>query len=679
MTTLRDLLFIFATAFSAGFAQGPPVITTGGIVDAASYQMGVAPGSMIAIFGLNLAPATMQAPATPLPSSLNGVSVSVGGLTAPLSFVSATQINAQLPFAVPLGVTYVIVQTAAGFSKPVKARVVRTTPGLFTWPSSGLQSNQTLLRVRQTYRPAASGVALAEQLAAELLGTQSRGINDMLQAINVGVYRNDGSNSIPGGERGCLDYYAYEFEVQNLVSAAASKQSYTLDQLNNTLLRMGMNPSLGGNGRESVRQALVAEVQAAMGSPSDPSSIIPLLVRQLGLVQNYDLAQDPPASQLHFSALQKYLILLDAGLGALKQITPQQNVGSLLAATSDVIKSNSAFASGNPCGNAGAGGNLASWNTGTLFANLVKNLQLLPAQLSQGTIVDGLHSETIALGMKLTPVTSAVGPVHYGHGAPGQTQIFGVLVESTVEPSQSAVAAGWLAGITVPSSGPVANYPVNWVYDSLIRHGDIQADVATGTDGVARLSFTPRQEMTAGLGNIQKDEGAVGADIDVPTNTGFGLGATSEGLQANVAINWQVTYHDQSEPWQGSVRVLMQGEKTPSGCRRRSDPYNRESETGPEHRRYARLRSQLPGVPGPSQRFLRISSEEQLCPSGHGSLRQTSFPDHSVEQGLWIYGQHWCYRQTRYFWPGRAAFRSAGWQLCLECEHTGVRLQHNRL
>src|SRR6266498_3512797 len=76
----------------------------GGIVNGAGFQSPVAPGSVIAIFGNNLAPATAQASALPLPTSLRGVSVTINGtLLAPLFFVSGGQINAQLPYETPVG------------------------------------------------------------------------------------------------------------------------------------------------------------------------------------------------------------------------------------------------------------------------------------------------------------------------------------------------------------------------------------------------------------------------------------------------------------------------------------------------------------------------------------------------------------------------------------------------
>ncbi len=81
----------------------PPAIASRGVVSAASFEQGadVAPGSIIAIFGSNMASAATSAPSVPLPSALAGVKVSIGGNDAPLFFTNSTQANVQVPFNLP--------------------------------------------------------------------------------------------------------------------------------------------------------------------------------------------------------------------------------------------------------------------------------------------------------------------------------------------------------------------------------------------------------------------------------------------------------------------------------------------------------------------------------------------------------------------------------------------------
>src|SRR5258708_12395619 len=79
-----------------------PVVNSGGIVNAASFTAPVAPGALISIFGVNLAPQIAVASQIPLPLSLAGVPVRFNNnVFAPLLFVSPTQVNAHLPCQVP--------------------------------------------------------------------------------------------------------------------------------------------------------------------------------------------------------------------------------------------------------------------------------------------------------------------------------------------------------------------------------------------------------------------------------------------------------------------------------------------------------------------------------------------------------------------------------------------------
>jgi uncharacterized protein (TIGR03437 family) len=77
-----------------------PEINAGGIVNVGNYAGGTrfAPGTVSAIFGVNLSSTTMAAASVPLPMMLGGVQVLVNGQPVPLFYVSPTQINFQLPW-----------------------------------------------------------------------------------------------------------------------------------------------------------------------------------------------------------------------------------------------------------------------------------------------------------------------------------------------------------------------------------------------------------------------------------------------------------------------------------------------------------------------------------------------------------------------------------------------------
>lgn len=111
-------------------------IAAGGVVNAADYTAAVAPGSLIAVFGSGLAASTSSASITPLPTSIAGTSVEVNGQAIPLFFVSAGQVNGQMPFGLS-GTVAVRVRTAAGLSPAVNLAVSPSAPRLFTKTMDG--------------------------------------------------------------------------------------------------------------------------------------------------------------------------------------------------------------------------------------------------------------------------------------------------------------------------------------------------------------------------------------------------------------------------------------------------------------------------------------------------------------------------------------------------------------
>jgi uncharacterized protein (TIGR03437 family) len=127
-----------------GLGLPVPVVNAGGILNSASYTTGgVAPGSIVSIFGTNLAGATAAASAIPLPTALGDVSaVTFNGVPAGLYFVSPNQINAQIPFDVvgnaADGTVNVEVTRGGVTSEPQDVFVGLAAPGIFTTTANGL-------------------------------------------------------------------------------------------------------------------------------------------------------------------------------------------------------------------------------------------------------------------------------------------------------------------------------------------------------------------------------------------------------------------------------------------------------------------------------------------------------------------------------------------------------------
>ncbi len=123
---------------------GQTAVTPGGVVNAASFVAAqpVAPGSIVAIFGTQLASQLAQADTVPLATSLAGVSVTFNGIPAPLQFVSTGQINAQIPLEVnPSGNATVVINNNGNLSAPATVPVAQLAPGVFQFNNHAIAVN----------------------------------------------------------------------------------------------------------------------------------------------------------------------------------------------------------------------------------------------------------------------------------------------------------------------------------------------------------------------------------------------------------------------------------------------------------------------------------------------------------------------------------------------------------
>jgi uncharacterized protein (TIGR03437 family) len=167
------------------------------VQNAASFGLGqpIAPGSLIAIFGINLGSGFTLFNSEPLPTSLAGTSVTINGVPAPLVGVSPTQINAQLPWNLPSGGSVpIVVRTAAGDSLPNTVFLTPAAPGLFNYTDlSGVN------------RPAAYNNAdgtLPVPMSVQVPGYKSRpsrpGEAVVIWCTGLGAVTNTPANGAPG-------------------------------------------------------------------------------------------------------------------------------------------------------------------------------------------------------------------------------------------------------------------------------------------------------------------------------------------------------------------------------------------------------------------------------------------------------------------------------------------------
>jgi adhesin/invasin len=122
--------------------EDPPQTAADGVLNGASFSLStpVAPAAMVSIFGTNFTDSTsgLGAQGFPLPTELGGTSVTIGGEAVPLLAVTATQINAVLPFDLAVNTSVPIVVTRnSAVSAPQPVSMVSSQPGVFTLSETG--------------------------------------------------------------------------------------------------------------------------------------------------------------------------------------------------------------------------------------------------------------------------------------------------------------------------------------------------------------------------------------------------------------------------------------------------------------------------------------------------------------------------------------------------------------
>jgi len=178
-----------------------PVITPGQVINAASYLGDLAPGGLASVFGAQLADDTPTIDATNgFPKTAGNVTVSVNNVNAPLTYVSPTQINFQIPW-----------ETAPGTSVPIV--VTRdTTPGAPEYVTVAAPEAPSMFLSETTNGVAwvtGTGCELSEcavqaggiyELWANALGPMNAPLQDGIGAVYNGSYP---PLEVPGSPASC--------------------------------------------------------------------------------------------------------------------------------------------------------------------------------------------------------------------------------------------------------------------------------------------------------------------------------------------------------------------------------------------------------------------------------------------------------------------------------------------
>lgn len=119
-----------------------PAIVSHGVKHGASFEDTITAQAWISIFGSNLSSTTRQWGGIDfmggnLPTQLDGVSVTINGKAAYVSYISPTQINALVPTDATEGMVTVQVRTNEGTSDPATVAMRRCSPAFFMLAPEG--------------------------------------------------------------------------------------------------------------------------------------------------------------------------------------------------------------------------------------------------------------------------------------------------------------------------------------------------------------------------------------------------------------------------------------------------------------------------------------------------------------------------------------------------------------
>ncbi len=165
-------------------------VLIGAVVDAASERsIPVSPGKAVAIYGAAMGPSVgvVAAPANgAFATELSGTTVSFDGVAAPIFYTSATQVNAVVPYAVSGTTTNVTVAYQGQISSSFSVSVTASSPGFFTYNSTGAGEAAAINANFGTFNSAANPVKIGDYITLFATGegqTTPAGVDGKLATI----------------------------------------------------------------------------------------------------------------------------------------------------------------------------------------------------------------------------------------------------------------------------------------------------------------------------------------------------------------------------------------------------------------------------------------------------------------------------------------------------------------
>lgn len=251
-------VWVDAFQVNGSVAAGPPVISSGGIVSAASFMAApnnqVAPGQIVSIFGQNfLGGGSASASRMPLPTQLGpqNTTVTACGRALPLYAVFPGQINAQIPLECPATGPMTATVAVGGQTGTQMFTLAPASPGIFTVDANGagagviLHADNSLVSAAKPAKAGEQVVIYATGLGATnppfATGTPANQSNTTVLPVSVTIGGKGATVTYSGLTQGWVGLYQVNVIVP---SGLAGSQSVVITVGSSYSSRAGVTMSL---------------------------------------------------------------------------------------------------------------------------------------------------------------------------------------------------------------------------------------------------------------------------------------------------------------------------------------------------------------------------------------------------------------------------------------------------
>jgi len=181
----RNLTGTRAVTGGLGDSSPGPILSAAVIAAGSAAITPLAPGSIISLYGQDLANGTASASLIPLSTTLAGATVVMAGNALPLYFASNGQINAVAPAGINANTSQqIVVQRGNTLSIPISVDVGPAEPAVFGYPAPGDPPNQGAIVNALTYVVAQPGTPVT---AGDTLAIFCTGLGAVDKAVPDGA------------------------------------------------------------------------------------------------------------------------------------------------------------------------------------------------------------------------------------------------------------------------------------------------------------------------------------------------------------------------------------------------------------------------------------------------------------------------------------------------------------